>query len=598
MTTIVSFIGGRFTVFPGFSYGLVLFVMSFVVNHQYFSFMHRTPSADFMYALPLSRGGLYRRLNVSAIVNLLAPSTIMAVIHYLVIYVRNATKYGYVMTAQDFTDYWISFASLIVKILLFFFIMQIFYLVSEKTSSAITMFILVNIFWPLVVLLFTDATASFLPGFIAPSLVSSGGVPSWILRIIQLFSPMSAFFLSHPSIFDWFSLALLILSALMSWYLFRKRQAEHARSSGTLRYPVMVTQWVVTLGVSLLGGYSCHYLRLAIASYTTKGVSAGIYSSAPFIIGVVLGLVLSLWVFNLFQGKGKLNWRALIRPAVAAIVPLTIWMAIVMSGAFGFSVKTPQTSDVKKVTISYHDDRYDGAGSVTTQISLTDERDIADFMELYGQTVSPDNPGLSVPRNLSSSKQLQHFIEYQRVMIGENRYHSLFEDTEFTITLNDGSTMTRRFPLLESPANEHYYRLLMRNRDYRLAEFTFKEMFGLADQNVVLQEILLNENVPAKEIPSWVPALQKALSALEHEYYATPIYETYSLRMIIAQYLLTAPEEECATYAEQAPCVIRVTLSERAIKGATEPFVFDYPVNPDTLKPLAEALEELLSRLP
>ena len=144
MTTIVSFIAGQvITDFPGFSYGFVLFLMSFVVNHQYFSFMHRTPSADFMYALPLSRAGLYLRLNGSAIISLLIPSSLMAVIHFLVIYLRNAAKYSYAMTAQDFSEYRTSYASLVVKILLFFFIMQIFYFISDKTSSAITMFVLV-----------------------------------------------------------------------------------------------------------------------------------------------------------------------------------------------------------------------------------------------------------------------------------------------------------------------------------------------------------------------------------------------------------------------------------------------------------------------
>lgn len=600
MTTIVSLIAGQgISEFPGFSYGFVLFLMSFVVNHQYFSFMHRMPSTDFIYALPLSRAGLYLRLNGSAIINLLVPSSIMAVIHFLVIYLRNAAKYSYAMTTQDFSEYWTSYASLVVKILLFFFIMQIFYFISEKTSSAITMFILVNLFWPLVVLLFTDATASFLPGFIAPSLVLSGGVSSWILRIIQLFSPVSAFFLSYPPDFDWFSLGLLILSAMLSWYLFRKRQAEHARQSGTLRYPVMVTHWIVTLGVTLLGGYICHYLRLAVASYVTTE-TAGKYSPIPFIIGVALGLILSLWVFNLFQGKGKINWRTLLSPTIAAIIPLSIWMVIVMSGAFGFSVKTPQTSDIAKVTIAYHNDQYGyyGAGKVVTHVLLTDERDIDDFMKLYGQTVLPDNPGLSVPRNLSSSKQLQHFIEDQRVTIGENRYRSYFEDTEFTITMKDGRTMKRRLPLLESPANEYFYSLFMRHHDYQLAEFTFKEIIGFADSGVVSQEILVNENIPETKRPSWVSDLQKALKAVEHEYHAAPIYETYALRVMIAQHLLTLTEEERAAYIEQAPCVIRLTVNKLAIKGATEPLVFDYPVNPDLLKPLGKALEEIMNRLP
>lgn len=68
--------------------------------------------------------------------------------------------------------------------------------------------------------------------------------------------------------------------------------------------------------------------------------------------------------------------------------------------------------------------------------------------------------------------------------------------------------------------------------------------------------------------------------------------------MMIAQHLLTSTEKERAAYIDQAPCVIRLTMSELAIKEATEPLVFDYPVNPDLLKPLGKALTDLLNRLP
>ncbi len=578
--------------FPSFAYGIVLFLMSFVINHQYFSFIHRGPSSDFFYALPLSRTGLYFRLNASAIVNLLAPSSIMAALHYILMYLRNVRSNLPVSVGeQDFTAYWTSFASLVIKILLFYFIMQIFYFISEKTLSAITMFILVNIFWPLVVLFFTDATAGFLPGFISPLLKSPEGISLWLIRIIQLFSPMSAFFLSSDTAFDLFSLALLALSALTAWYLFKKRQAEHSRPSGTLRRPDMVTHWMVTLGISLLGGYICHYLRLSSASITTIDIDvADVYSPAPFIIGIALGLILSLWAFNLVQGKGKMNWKAIIRPAAATAVPLAIWLAIVTTGAFGFSVKAPQSSDVAKVTISYYNGNYEGV-NLTTKVSLTDRQDIDDFMKLYGQTVSPDNPGLSVPRNLSSREQLQHFIEFQGINISENRYGASYGDTVLTITMKTGQTMSRSLPLLRTPANKNYYSLFMRNRDYQMAEFTFDEVLMLHNPAFAPLEILPNENIPATQMPSWVSILQNSVKDQDTLF----IYEVNMMRRLIAHHMLSASENERADYVEKAPCIMRLTVNEIAIKGATEPLIFDYPVNPDSLKPLTKLLEDLQS---
>jgi hypothetical protein len=589
--TFFSIVDNRVSLyFPSFAYGVVLLLMTFVVNHYYFSFIHRGPAADFFYALPLSRSGLYLRLNTSAIINLLAPSFIMAALHYFLMYLRDVRKnFPYSVGGQDFTAYWTSFASLMIKILLFFFIMQIFYFISEKTSSAVTMFILVNIFWPLVVLFFTDATASFLPGLIAPSLASTTGISLWLIRVIQLFSPMSAFFLSSDMAFDLFPLALLALSALAAWYLFKKRQAEHSRQAGALRRPVMVTHWMVTLGVSLLGGYICHYLRVASASVATTD-AAGAYSPAPFMIGVALGLILSLWVFNLIQGKGKIKWKAIIRPAAAAAVPLAVWLAIVTTGASGFSLKTPQASDVEKVTITYHNSDHEGA-KLTTKVSLTDERDIEDFMKLYGQTVSSDNPGMSVPRNLSSREQLRYFIEYQGTMMSENRYGANFDDAEFTITMKNGQSFNRSLPLLRTPANENYFRLFIRNRDYQMAEFTFDEVLLIYNPDFAPPEILVNENLPAAKIPGWVSALQNAVKKHDSLF----IYEIYMMRRMIAHHLLSATEEERADYIDQAPCVMRIIVNEIAIKGATEPLIFDYPVNPDRLKPLAKLLEDLQS---
>ncbi|HZK29171.1 MAG TPA: hypothetical protein VFD19_03020, partial [Clostridia bacterium] len=53
--------------------GLASVIMSFIIAHQYFSFLHRTDKSDFYFAIPTSRAKLFLSLNLSALVHLIGP---------------------------------------------------------------------------------------------------------------------------------------------------------------------------------------------------------------------------------------------------------------------------------------------------------------------------------------------------------------------------------------------------------------------------------------------------------------------------------------------------------------------------------------------
>ncbi len=610
LTTIVPLAGNHYWFIDPMPWvhGLVLLLMSFIVAHQYFSFMHRVPASDFYFSLPAGRTRLFFGLNLGALACLLGPSFVMAALHFALRLLRDENMPSLPFAvSHGYAAYWTPILSLWIRMLIFFFMMLIFYLITEKTTTAVTLFLLVNAFWPAVILLFTDATASFLPGFIAPSLTSEAVISPWIARVIQIFSPVSAFFQESDTAFSWFTLLLLALTFLTAWALFRIRPAENSRQSGRFNWPQTITQWMVVLAVSLLGGYAGHYLRV-ITTLSAAGQTA-VSSPLPFLIGVFLGLILSLWAFNLFHGKGRIRWKALILPAAATAIPLAVWLSVVITGASGFSTELPPASDVARVTITYSNMdvwplREHGYSSV--KVTLTDEKEIELFTSLYRQILTPENPGLFLPRTLSSNQQVRQFAENQRQTLWPEKAEtgegltSNYPDTVFTLETKDGRKISRRLPLNENIRNDCFRALIARNRDYFLAEYSFKTLVdpyavtGYATPAQYKLEIRPAQNIPPSEWPRWVFDLQKDMGKGE---YISP-HDFFQMRGLIAGYLLSSSEAERGLYTETAPCVLRVTLlSGGESESPDASLILDYPVNPDRLKPLADFLRQMNQRM-
>lgn len=474
------------------SHAFVLIIMSFVLAHRFFGFAHDMAACDFYFALPGRRSRMFFHLNIASITYLLGPSALIALLNTLLYALTNIFQplppEAYTGSIFFFTlglsgpATILSLIALYLKIIYLFIFLELFYLLSDKAGRANTMALLINLFWPIVIYLYTDATLRFLPGF--PDKLEPLGMPfsPWYeLLFRQLLSPLSAILSMRD--FDeqfWVYTILPVAAWLLCRYFFIKRQVEYARLSAKINWPFAITQWIGVLSITLLGGYACHFLRALIYGSTKSG--AVVIPPAPFLIGCGLGLILSLWIFNLIRGKGKLVWKPLVVACFAVLIPFNAWLGVVMSGANGYSERWPEPDHIQSIDIFYPDGNYLFLKPQRRLVTLENRDDIADISALVFQVFNEKNLGIDTPRTLQSRTLSDVYVLSLLQPHNLNTGPFYLSDTPFWSELSgyyvdlvchtaDGATIRRSMVLPHNPANPHYRNLLLRNNRFLFAEY-------------------------------------------------------------------------------------------------------------------------------
>lgn len=491
------------------SFLFALYGMSFVIGHHYFSFLHHMDRTDFYFALPGSRTKMFLSLNLGAFVYLVGPSVAVMGLNTLLrlliapLHTDALSSYLYLPSVSAV---WGNFLSALPSLIYFFLLLEICYLLTDKSVRANAMFILINIFWPLMIFLYSDATSRFLPGFINPVAMSEPSIGLYVL--IQLFSPGFSVF-GDATYYFYITILMAIGLFFVALLLFKKRQAGYSPGQNAINWPFRLTEWMGVMAISLLGGYAAHLLRVETSLDRDPLLSA---SAVPFLIGVALGFLLSLWLFNIIRGKGKLLWKSSRATAVATIVPIAVWMAVVMTGAGGYTDAVAEGATIAKVDIHYN--AMGGAmfGPNPWRVynfTLDDPDDLALFTSMYEVTLSPDNPGLAIPRSLESADLLRDYIgrKYQTEFFDEfGSYMMGISDTHLTLVLSDGSKKERLLPLPMNLKNEDYRKLLLQNRRFYLAELADYSALGTVNSDI---EVKVGPKATPDDQTKWIDPLLK-----------------------------------------------------------------------------------------
>ncbi|NLG30064.1 MAG: hypothetical protein GX551_02640, partial [Clostridiaceae bacterium] len=298
--------------------------------------------------------------------------------------------------------------------------------------------------------------------------------------------------------------------------------------------------------------------------------------------------------FNIIRGKGKILWRAFILPALTTAVPLIIWLLIVLTGAFGFTSKTPEDASVEKVSIRYSNTY----GAFLTGenkpfiFELDDEKDTALMFNLYETTVAPDNPGLSVPRTLESLEQLRDYLEERYAATyddGFGTYRIWYSDTYITLFFSDGTIKERLLPMPMIFTNDDYRELLRQNKQFYMAELaasaSMSTVYTLVDMET---GPLLTEKDQAK----WVEPLMK-LKAYDDQYYDAILR---NLMSHAASVYAVADDTLYLEALKTAPMRIKVSLDlPREVDDNREDFDLIIPFDPNRDIRLAKIVEEALN---
>ena len=570
--------------------GLLLMVMSLVLVHQFFGFVHRLDRTDFYFSLPSSRTKLFAWLNLSALAHLAGPSLVIMGLNTILARLMPHTESGWYAYTPSPTSIWISYAGLLIRIFYFFFLLEVCYLITEKALTALGFFVMLNIIWPLMLFSFSDATSQFLPGFINPLVTALEEPSSLLVVIFQLFSP--AIFtggLAHYHL----PLALMTLGmASLAFCLFRARQAGYRSGEGSKNWPFRLIQWMGVITLSLLGAYGAHYLRV----WTTDSEFTPVnLSPAPFLIGTGLGFLLSLWTFNLIGNKGKIRWRSMVAAALTAALPYVVWLCIVMTGAGGFSTRLPEAGSLKRAGIYYSGAYYSLFSPEDSRpflFELTEEEDLALLARIYRSVLSPDNPGLDLPRTLSSKGQSRDFVRLKNPFIppygGNEIYYPHLPETHLILETKDGRSCERSLTLPLYANNPDYLQLLRQNDRFFMAELSD---YAAVDKFHVTFSLEATPCASAADKETWIHPL---MAANEEE-----DYPFESLMQDMTRYIVISLREQgdraLAGLAAGAPCLIHVSLELPPGAGTFEDKpAITLPIDPERVPGLRELIDQAL----
>lgn len=572
-----------------FSNGLVLVAMSFVIIHHFFGFVHRVDQEDFYFSLPAGRLTLFTRLNLGALAYLTGPSLAVMGLNTLL-----AESLSPVLPEWDFyvlstADLWSGYAGLLIRILYLFFLLEFCYLVTDKPTVAVGLFALFNLFWPLMLFFFSDATGRFLPGFPSPFIFLFNQPSSWLVFLFQLLSPLS-FAGGLPG--HHLMLAVMTLGlALITLFSFRFKKAGRP-AAGLWGRPFRLAGWMGVLTLTLLAGYGAHYLRVLTGDYELTPADI---SPLPFLLGSGLGLVLGLWVLDLTGRKSGARWKSLLLTGLMAALPYAVWLAIMMTGAGGYSARRPLAGDLRRVGIYYEDSAAFSFASGARRghlLELTDSYDLALFTRLYEAALAPGNPGLALPRTLSSREQAADFVRQGNPLeyFGDHEavFYPFLSESRLLLETNDGQTLERSVTLPLYAGQADYLQLVRQNRRFFLMELS---QYSMMDKGATSYRLHVTPHATPEIRAAWLDPL---LAATKDDGFREPFLQYLTIHL--AGHLAGQADGVLEELVDQSPCLIEVTFepfAHDANLGGTA--TIELPLDPERIPLLGALLEELQS---
>lgn len=375
-----------------YNYGLLfllnlLFVV--IIVHRLFSFLHKSESANFTFALPLTRSSIYLCL--------------LSVYSLLILLMR---ALSFVQNIFVFPD----FISEILPEELFIFIVLLasaaflsyFYTEAANAFNAQCFALGINLLWPLFRLSIYIYGSSYLYGF---SLRDWGLLFSpYFAGLVQGFSPGKALY--------WLCFAFVFI--LLAFFYFRLRPAEKSGryEEGSKNY--LLLKLLAAIVAALLFAYLLHGLRNKILARSEA-------DRLILFIGVVCGALLSSMVLDLLFMRGRVKFFPSFARACLGLIPVLVILAIFATGAFGYTRRLPDADDTKELELSslkelggtFIPNYYRGIDDEKDPISLTlrDKDQIAGIRRLMDRQYNADNPGLKLPFNILSNEKSERYLK-------------------------------------------------------------------------------------------------------------------------------------------------------------------------------------------
>ncbi len=365
----------------------LLFVV--IIVHRLFSFLHKSESANFTFALPLTRSSIYFCL--------------LSVYFLLILFMRGLSFVQNIFVFSDFIPEILKEEAFVLILLLASAaFLSYFYTEAANGFNAQTFALAINILWPLFYLSVHIYGSSYLYGF---------AMRDWSLLLSPYFTGITQGF-SPGKILYWLCFTLVFV--LLAFLHFHLRPAEKSGryEEGSKNY--LFVKFLAAIVAALLFAYILHELRNRILARSEA-------DRLILFIGLVCGVLLSSMVLDLVFMRGRVKFFPSFARACLGLIPVLVILAVFATGAFGYTRRLPDVDDTKELELSSRKELggtfipsyYRGIHDEQDPISLTlrDKDQIAGIKKLMERQYCEENPGLKLPHNILSMEKSEGYLK-------------------------------------------------------------------------------------------------------------------------------------------------------------------------------------------
>ncbi|MFQ9516097.1 MAG: hypothetical protein ACLRZ9_09740 [Eubacterium sp.] len=402
---------------PGTFFAAVVILFSTILAIMAFSYMHNKRAVDFFGSFPVSRRTLFfsrfMAVMTASIIPMLVFGTMGALLTLSdVVMIKVFKVIGIILLGIIGNVSFIAFISLC----------------CGTVVDVIISYVVISAVYPISVVLCYTFPKSIIPG------LSEGYLPN---SVFTLFCPVAAPFVAAFStekalhIAWWIILSVLLVVSCS--ILCKKRKAETAQNAFAFAAVEIVIKFIACFTAGIGAGWVFSYLGQEYDSVKAQYLW--------FVIGLILGIMVANILLHLIFHRGLSKYKKSLVECGAIFAVSMVFLVIIVTGAFGYDMRTPDVDDIKEV-------------SVRTGVFQTFTVDGKDIFETYSndKTVIKDAVNLhdQITDELKKSKHSGFYpIIYNTYGAGismalyDGNYYA--NAVRIVYKLKNGSTMKRTF---------------------------------------------------------------------------------------------------------------------------------------------------------
>lgn len=397
------------------SLSLLAALLISVLSYQY---MHQKRSVDLYHSLPVNRTAMLGGRMLCGIVVLLIPLLLNFALTLVVGVVYNIALSEYI---------WYFISSLGWVFLMScasFFFCTFMAVCSGTTFDMVISIVVVNITYPLMIILGRLTASMIIPGLnndIDFQSVTYSALSPFVAAYLPLiYGSISEESFSSLAFLAWWSVVTVVM-IIASLYLYRIRKSECAESNYAFPIPKTLIRFVATTAAGLAGALIFH---------------ATFNSFSSFFIGLLVASVIAHIIAEAVYGRGFKGLKKSFAYYGVFLVGFAAFYGICATGAFGFDTKLPKTESIDHVQVElrYSDWRYASNG-----FSVMDEKGHKQIAWIPQMIKEPDNVTQVVALHSLLINEIRDNGYPYRLM------DHMSSDVQLTYYMKDGTELKRSF---------------------------------------------------------------------------------------------------------------------------------------------------------